>query len=535
MKQIVNLKRSFSFSNVFANIIVFLFFLPVVLIVSGMFINTNPDNWYHITTFIIPQQIKTTVMLIIAVMTASTVLAFSVAYLISFYSFPGSKQFESLLLLPFTIPAYIGTYAYNKVFDYSGPINSWFRDHLDINYLLQFDLFSFSGAVFVFTLFFYPYLYISLLGFFRKYSGELIQVSRTLGVGSFSIITRIILPLSRTALISGLTLISMEVLNDFGVSSYLGIQTFSSGIFKAWIGMNDIVSAIKLAAYIVPIILFILLVFRYFSDKTTITYLATGPNSFRKLQGIKALGAFVYCSIILFLGYLLPLLIIIRYTLIVINTSDITGILNVTITGLILTGTSTILILILGTYLAYCTRSKTKIYGELFSLQYSLPGTLIAVAVMFLFYQFENFYILPKGTTIVMRNSYALLIFAYIMRFLTLGYNTAGVAFKKIGFSYRNAAKTLNCNPLTCFFKIELPIILPSLKYGGLLILIDIFKELPLTLFLRPFNFNTPASKVHDLAVNEMFAESTPFALVLIMILGIIIIQVIQFKKKDHL
>ncbi|MGL4561817.1 MAG: ABC transporter permease [Brevinema sp.] len=506
------------FSTLFSYFLVLLFFSPLLLILFHLF-TPETQNFRHIINMLLKTQIINTFGLIICVSICVFLIVFPATALLTIFQFPGSTFLKFGLILPLAVPSYVGSYVYEKVFDYSGVINSVFRNQFGINHLLDMDLFSFHGSVFIFTLFLYPYLYTILLSFFRKYIGEIIEVSRSLGHNILQTFCKLILPLSRISIISGLLIVAMEILNDFGVTSYLGVETFSSSIFKAWFNLNDINTAAKLAAHLIPIVFIFIYTIKHI-NKTHIYLNPSRKITPIKLHGWKAFTASAYCYGLFFLSFVLPIVLLCYYSFFAIQRYPIWNILLTSFLSIVISSVSTLLLVGLGIFFATLSRKKNQQYIELFSLQYALPSTIIAVAVFIAVMSLEKLPFVPSGFTITLQNSFILLIFAYVMRFLILGYNMAHHAFKKIGLHYTETSKILGYSSLKTFFNIELPLMTPTLSMGAVIIFIDIFKELPLTLFLRPFNFNTPATLTHDFVINEMFTEAAPSALALISILS---------------
>ncbi|MGL4562951.1 MAG: ABC transporter permease [Brevinema sp.] len=506
------------FSKLFSYFLVLLFFSPLLLILFHLF-TPETQNFRHIINMLLKTQIINTFGLIFCVSTCVFLIVFPATALLTIFKFPGSTFLKFGLILPLAVPSYVGSYVYEKVFDYSGVINSLFRNQFCINHLLDMDLFSFHGSVFIFTLFLYPYLYTILLSFFRKYIGEIIEVSRSLGHNISQTFCKLILPLSRISIIGGLLMVAMEILNDFGVTSYLGVETFSSSIFKAWFNLNDMNTAAKLAAHLIPIVFIFIYTIKHL-NKTHIYLNPSRKITPIKLHGWKAFIASAYCYGLFFLSFVLPIILLCYYSFFAIQRYPIWNILLTSFLSIVISSVSTLLLVGLGIFFATLSRKKNQQYIELFSLQYALPSTIIAVAIFIAVMSLEKIPFVPSGFTITLQNSFILLIFAYVMRFLILGYNMAHHAFKKIGLHYTETSKILGYSSLKTFFKIELPLITPTLSIGAVIIFIDIFKELPLTLFLRPFNFNTPATLTHDFVINEMFTEVAPSALALISILS---------------
>ncbi|MGL4388877.1 MAG: ABC transporter permease [Brevinema sp.] len=506
--------------KIFSLALFFLLFSPLLFIISYIFFPSS-EHFVHLMSVFLKVQSINTISLVIWVNLLVFLLVFPVACILSLFEFKGSKFLKFGLLLPIAIPSYIASYTYEKVFDYSGVINTLTRNIFGIEHFLNLDFFSFHGAVLVFTITLYPYLYMVLLSFFSKYIGEIIEVSRSLGNSVTVSCLKLILPLSKPAIVSGLLMLSMEIVNNFGVASYLGVETFSSSIFKAWFHLNDIKTAAKLASYLTPIVFLLITIFRYFT-KTHITLSSSRRVQPIPIRGWKGFLASFYCGGLFIISFILPLGILCYYSVFAIREYPVWNILLITFNSIALSSISTLLLVILGIFFGAVSQKKSFALAEVFSLQYALPSLIIAVSVFITVMTIEKLSFIPTGLTISLQNSFLLLIFAYMVRFVILGYNTGHNAFKKIGQHYKEVAINLGYSRMQTFFRIELPLLIPNISLGAIIIFIDVFKELPLTLFLRPFNFDTPTTLIYDLVINEMFTEATPSALVLIIILSII-------------
>ena len=230
----------------------FIFVLLVVMPCMYIFIHLldKPnENWYHIKTYLLKSYVINTIKIVSATSILTMIIGTTLAWLIAAYEFPLRKFFKWALILPLTVPPYIAAYTYNGVFNYTGVVQKFFRDVMKMNLDQKyFDIMSLNGCVFIFTVFLFPYVYMITRAFLEKQSASLIENARILGRGSISIFLHVILPISRGAIVGGVSLVILEVLNDFGVVSYFGVQTFSTAIFKTWFSMEDTSTAVKLAS-----------------------------------------------------------------------------------------------------------------------------------------------------------------------------------------------------------------------------------------------------------------------------------------------
>ncbi|MFK4998791.1 ABC transporter permease [Bacillus sp. N9] len=249
-----------------ATVIIILLFLPNIALVSGLFSPSN-ENWEHIKQFVLYKYLQTSLILVSATVILTVVIGLSLAWLIAQYQFPLRNFFKWALILPLSIPPFIGAYTYHGIVNYTGVIQKTLRNHFDlIVNPAYFDIMNIPGAIFIYTLFLYPYVYTITQVFLSKQSASLIESARVLGRGPWQIFFKVVLPISRISIIGGASLVVLEVLNDYGVVKYYGIQTFSTAIFQTWFGFGDIESSIKLAASLMLLVIFILMIEKWLRE-----------------------------------------------------------------------------------------------------------------------------------------------------------------------------------------------------------------------------------------------------------------------------
>jgi iron(III) transport system permease protein len=459
------------------------------------------------------------------------IIGTTLAWLIAAYEFPLRKFFKWALILPLTVPPYIAAYTYNGVFNYTGVVQKFFRDVMKMNLDPKyFDIMSLKGCVFIFTVFLFPYVYMITRAFLEKQSASLIENARILGRGSISIFLHVILPISRGAIVGGASLVILEVLNDFGVVSYFGVQTFSTAIFKTWFSMGDTSTAVKLASMLMFTVFILLSTEKWIRGRKKYSYTTAKVRSIVpiKLKGIKAIGAFVYCFIVLSLGFIIPLLQLSQWGILtykqVLNIKFITLIFNTIWVATIPTITIIIMALIIANFCRINNKGISKIFSKISILGYSVPGAVIAIGVILFMVSLDRHMVWiykiidPSSKTLILSTSIFMLIFAYAIRFLAIGYQSIESGFDKIGMKFFEASRTLGHNVTKTFFKVDLPMIKPAVISAFALVFVEIVKELPLTLILRPFNFNTLSTKTYEYAGNEMIHEASIPALIIILI-----------------
>ena len=511
-------------------VFILLIIAPNVNILINAFQEGN-ENWQHIKDYLLKDYIINSLTLIVFTGIFTIFIGTSLSWIISIYDFPLRNFFKWGLVLPLAIPPYIAAYTYNGLFNYTGVLQSFLRNSLDMKVnQVYFDIMSIQGAIFIFTMFLYPYVYIITRSFLEKQSAALVENSRLLGRNSLEIFFCIILPISRTAIVGGVSLVVLEVLNDFGLVKYFGIPTFSTAIFKTWFAMGDTDSAIKLSAMLMFLVLAILLLENIFRGrkKYSFTTSKVTPLKPQKLTGIQALGAMAYCLIIFSFGFMVPLLQLIHW-----STLTYKKILNIEFWQLMINSLSvalsaSVLIIIIAVVIAnYCRISEgviAKIYSKVTTLGYSIPGAVIAMGVIVFFVAIDKnlfwFYKLLNGqpSKLILTTSIFMLIFAYTIRFLAIGYNSIQAGFEKVGKTFFEASRTLGMNVTQTFFKVDFIMLRSAIVSGFILVFIDILKELPLTIILRPFNFNTLATKAFEYANNEMIHEAAIPSIIIIII-----------------
>lgn len=525
---------------------VLLVILPCMYILLHLLDKPN-ENWYHIKTYLLENYIINTLKIVTFTGILTMLIGTTLAWLIAAYEFPFRKFFKWSLVLPLTIPPYIAAYTYSGIFDYTGVVQRFFRDTLRITLNPKaFDIMSINGSVFIFSVFLFPYVYMITRAFLEKQSAALIENARLLGRGSSSIFIRVILPISRGAIVGGTSLAILEVLNDFGTVSYFGVQTFSTAIFKTWFSMGDTSTAVKLASMLMTTVFIVLILEKWLRGRKKYSYTTAKVRSIVRveLKGIKAASAFLYCFIILSLGFIIPLLQLSSWSLLTYK-----KVLNIKLVGLMfnsvwLAAAAAVIIIVMSVVIAnFCRMNSTwlsRIFSKISILGYSIPGAVIAIGVILLIVSIDRnlswlYKIIdPNSKTLILSTSIFMLIFAYVIRFLAIGYQAIESGFDKIGVKFFEASRTLGYGITKTFFKVDLPMMKAALISGFSLVFVDIVKELPLTLILRPFNFNTLATKTYEYAGDEKIHEASIPALIIILvsIISIYLLYKIGDKEK---
>jgi iron(III) transport system permease protein len=513
--------------------------LPFSLLVYELIFSSATDAWEHIKEYLLLDYIQNSVILLTSTALLTTLLGFISAYFVSFYDFPYRKTISWLLVAPLAMPSYIAAYIYGDLFSYTGTFTRWLRV---IGITQVPDLFSLPGASTILSFTLYPYLYLALKSSMKHQSSSQLESAKLLGAGPFRRFWQLIFPLHRPALVGGLVLVLFETLNDYGVVRYFGVRVFSYAIFDAWYRLGDLSSALRISAITLIVVILIVLIEKN-ARKRKRYVLPEGdrPTSKQPLEGATKYLIITVLWLIVIIGFLLPFVTIVIYAIsssrIWINQSLFYAFVN-TIT---ITFTSSLVIVFLSLMVVNAKRFRNnwiQRFTTLFtSFGYAVPGAVIAVLSVLLFVQMDRFLapiyeFMGFNYKLVLTSSLALLYYAYIFRFLTISMNLIESTYEKIGTKYAEASLTLGHSHVKTLLKIELPLIKNGLVTAYLIVFIDILKELPLTLILRPTNYNTLAIKAYIYASDEMIRAASGTALIVIVIC-LAVIYLLTHKRRE--
>ncbi|MFT9497621.1 ABC transporter permease [Anaerosolibacter sp.] len=526
-------------------IFIILIILPNFQILGGIFKESN-ENWLHIKEYLLKDYMINSMILITITGIFTVIIGVSLAWVISVYDFPLRNFLKWALVLPLAIPPYIAAYTYNGILGYTGAIQSYLRNlmHIQVNQK-YFDIMSMEGAIFIFTFFLFPYVYIITRSFLEKQSSSLIENARLLGRNSFEIFLFVIFPLSRGAIIGGGSLVILEVLNDYGVVQYFAIPTFSTAIFKTWFGMGDLDSAVKLSSMLMVIIFLIMFLEKMARGRKRFSFTTTKvkPIMRQKLKGYQGILVCSYSLMIFSIGFIIPTIQLLQWSLLtykkILNYKFIDLIFNSLWITFISSGFIIIVAIIIANYCRINDSWISRIYSKITILGYSIPGAVIAIGAIVFFinldYKMGWLYklIIPQSGRLVLSTSIIMLIFAYVIRFLAIGYNSIDSGFSKIGLRFHEASRTLGMGITETFIKVDLKMVKSAILGGFILVYVDILKELPLTLLLRPFNFNTLATKAYQYANDEMIQEAAIASIIIIIISALSIYLFYRVVDKE--
>jgi iron(III) transport system permease protein len=507
------------------------FSLPIFTILSFI-IHPSSEVWQHLIDTVLSEYLINSALLMLGVGAGTLIIGVGCAWLTSVCMFPGKKFFAWALLLPLAFPGYIIAYTYTGMLDYAGPIQTWIRAVTGWGLHDYFfpEIRSLGGAITMFSLVLYPYVYLLSRAAFLEQSVCVLEVSRTLGCSVWSSFYRVALPLARPAIVAGLSLALMETLADYGTVSYFGLGVFTTGIFRTWFGLGDAAAAARLAAVLL-LFVFTLVVIERWSRKRAQYHHTTNRYSVLpqyRLSGHRALLAVCACFIPLWFGFLLPAFQLGIWGLETYDYMVDASFVRLTTNTIMLALSAAVIAVVLALFLAYGKRllksNSVTASIRVVATGYAIPGTVVAVGVIIPFAWFDNsldgllreHYGFSSG--LLLSGSLFAVMFAYMVRFLAISVQSVEAGLLKVKLSMDEAARSLSYTPTEILMHVHLPLMKGTVLTAFLIVFVDVMKELPATLILRPFNFNTLAVRAYELASDERLADSSTAALMIVMV-----------------
>jgi iron(III) transport system permease protein len=510
-----------------AILLVGLLSIPLFVVVAGAF-QPAGDAWEHIASTVLGEYVAHTTVLVLAAGSLALVLGTGCAWLVSMCDFPLRGFFRWALILPLAVPAYMAAYTYAGMLDVTGPVQRIVRLLVPgaRDSFLYWNVMRLEVVALIFGLVLYPYVFLLARALFEHRSGRALEAARLMGRGPWSVFLRVAIPLARPALIAGLALVVMEILNDYGAVTYYGVTTFTTGIFRAWFSLGDLDTAIRLSGILMVVVLAVLWFERWQRGAARYDEGSAGrPVTRYRLTGGKAAAAFAFCALPLLFGFLLPVAQLGMWTVRVAPSMANPAFLRLAANSFMLAATAAILCVGIAVVIAYAGRLDrgplTRSAGKLALLGYSIPGAVVAVGVLVAVLAVGR--LVEGGGALLVSGSAVALMFGYVVRFMAVGYLSVESGFTRIGENLTAASRVLGAPPMRTLFRIELPLLRRSLLAAGMLVFIDVLKELPLTLILRPFNFDTLATRAFQLASDEQVAQSAPAALLVIVTAALVV------------
>lgn len=527
-----------AFLVVVATLIGVLVALPVLSVGANLLTGDTGATWFHLASTVLPEYVLNSLLLSLGVGLGVALLGVSTAWVTAMTDFPGRRVFEWALLLPLAMPAYVMAYVYTDLLQFVGPIQTFLRESFAWrrgDYWFP-EIRSLGGAILMFICVLYPYVYLLARTAFLERGSGTFEAARSLGLSSWAAFYRVSLPLARPAVAAGAALVLMETLADYGTVAYFAVPTFTTGIYRAWFSLGDRVAAAQLAGALLMFVLLLLAMERLSRGRARFHETGRRVGVRRPLAGWHAWAAHAVCLLPLLLGFLLPAGLLLNLAFEEGDSAFGMRYFVLAQNSLLVAGISALLAVLLAILLAYGLRIAqeqrsargrgmalfTRMANRVVGLGYAVPGSVIAVGVLIPVTRLDHWlgarWLEWFGTNpgLILTGTVAALIYAYLARFLAIALHTIDSGLARVTPSMDAAAKSLGCGPLETLRRVHVPLLRSSVFSAGLLVFVDVMKELPATLVMRPFNFDTLATQTYTLAADERLAEASTAALAIV-------------------
>jgi iron(III) transport system permease protein len=523
-------RAAVSLLDALATVLAALIVVPMAVVMLQVFAPAT-DTWAHLVATVLPEYVRNTIYLLVGVGFGVGVIGTLTAWVVTTYRFPGRQTLEWALVLTLAMPAYVVAYAYTDALQFSGPVQTWLRELMGWRareYWFP-DIRSVGGAITLFILTLYPYVYLLARAAFLEQSMATLEASRLLGVSRWGSFLRVGLPLARPAIVGGIALAMMETLADFGTVSYFAVPTFSTGIYRAWFSLGDFHAAAQLAMIMLGFVLAIIAFERALRGRARVHNAGNrGAAGSVPLQSRSVWLATVVCGLPVLLGFAVPAAMLVRMAIAQGDPQFGPRFLELVFNSFSLAGVAAIVAAAMALLVAYAARvthlrlvvAATKIAG----IGYAVPGHVIAVGILIPLAALDNALVgwlkaqFGIAAGLLLTGSIAALVYAYTVRFLGVALQTINAGMAKITPSMDDAARSLGLAPAATLRRVHLPMLRRSVFTAALLVFVEVMKELPATFVLRPFNFDTLAVQAYNLAADERLSEAATASLVIVMV-----------------
>jgi iron(III) transport system permease protein len=524
-----HMRRGVASGWTLAALAVALVLLAPSLAVLASLASPASENWAHLRTTVLSGYVINTLWLMVLVALMAGTIGVGTAWLVVSTRFPGQRFFNWALVLPLATPAYIIAYVYTDLLAFTGPVQSGLRALTGWSggdYSFP-NIRSLPGAAIMLSFVLYPYVYLLARTAFQRQSAALFEAARMLGARPWRAFIRVALPCARPAIAGGLALALMETISDFGVVDYFAVPTLTTGIFRTWFSLGDTLAAAQIAAWLFLFALALVMI-EMVSRRGRVANPLSRDMAARPvmLEGGRAVVATIACALPVLLGFVVPAIVLLRYALIEGDPLVGRSFLDFASNSLFVAGIAAVLATALALLLAYGERLHptpfNRVSIRLATLGYALPGAMIAIGILTLTTDIDRALSgfaetwLGFSPGLLITGSAAGLVFAYVARFLTAAFNACHSGLDKIHPSLDAAARSLGAAPGRVLGAVHIPLLRGALASAALLVFIDVMKELPATLLLRPFNFETLATRTYRLASDERLAEASTAALTIV-------------------
>ena len=504
--------------------------LPVVTILV-LALTPTENIWPHLLATVLPGYVLRTLALMAGVGVITFVTGTATAWLVTMCRFPLRPFFAWASLLPLAMPGYIVAYAYVDFLSYAGPLQTWLRQLFDWGRPADYwfpDIRSLGGAIFVLSMVLYPYVYLTARASFIRQPAAQLEVARALGQTPWGAFRTVALPLARPGIAVGVSLALMECLNDIGAAGFFGVRTLTLGVYTTWLSQGNLGGAAQIAAVMLLFIFVLVWVERQARHKLSYGLPAKRPRQPDRirLNGWQRALAVIVCLVPILIGFVVPALVLLSFASSRLHDAVSLTYLKAVSHSLLLASLAAAIAVALALILGYANRMMrqgfTRQVIRIASMGYAIPGTVLGIGVLIPLASFDNtldalmrerFGI---STGLLLSGSITAIIFAYVVRFLAVSFGAIESGLQKVTPNVAAAARTLGRAPLAAFFEVHLPLLRPALVSAALLVFVDCMKELPATLILRPFDFETLATTVFMLASLDQLEESALPALTIV-------------------
>ena len=501
---------------------------PLVAVVANAF-GPGQGTWAHLVQTVLPAYLRNTLLLLVGVTYGVVSIGVLAAWLVTAYRFPGRRVLEWALVLPLAMPAYVMAYAYTDWLQFTGPVQTGLRaltGWQGREYWFP-EIRSLYGAAAMLSFALYPYVYLLARTSFLELSRSALEAGRLAGYGAWGGFFRVAVPLARPAIAAGTALALMETLADFGVVSYFAVETFTTGIFKAWLGMGDVVAACQLAACLLGFVVIVLAIERW--NRGAARYHPTALRTAQppqRLRGGAAAAACVACGAPVLFGFVLPAGILLHVAATSTEAALDARVLGQIANSVTVAGVSAATAVGIAVLMAYAARLAFRPLvaraTRASALGYAIPGAVIAVGILVPLGRLDNLLAgwiqgaFGVDVGLVFTGTIVALVYAYLVRFLAVALQTVEAGLARVTPSMEDAARSLGAGPLAAFGRVHAPLLASSLATAALLVFVDTVKELPATFALRPFNFDTLAVAAYNFTRDERLAEAAVPSLVIV-------------------
>ena len=502
--------------------------LPLLVVFSG-WMSAGNDIWQHLASTVLAELLKNTVILLLGVGIGVTVLGVGLAWLTSMCDFPGRKIFDWALMLPLAVPAYVIAFVALGLLDFTGPVQTSLRDVFGVGNMWFPPIRSAGGVIAVMVLVLYPYVYMLARASFMTQGNGTMEAARSLGLNAWGAFFHISLPTARPAIVAGLSLALMETLADFGTVAIFNYDTFTTAIYKAWFGLFNLQAASQLASFLLIVVVVALTAERHMRGRAQYHEATRASRIHRyQLNAWRRWAATLSASLVLILAFIVPLTQLALWAWEVAREDLDRRYLSLLYHTLMLGGMAAVLTVAGAMVLAFSKRHQSdtivRAAVNIATLGYALPGSVLAVGIMLAFTSLDNIaqtLLVVAGLEIsgqLFAGTVFALVLAYVIRFLAVAFGPIDSGLGRIRASLVDASRSLGASSLATLWRVYLPLLRPGLFSAALLVLVDVMKEMPATMLLRPFGWDTLAVRIYEMTSEGEWERAALPAITLILV-----------------